>query len=84
MNDAKLNELRLILRDLSWLLGRQQEIILSQVSVIGAIRMTLENDPAVSKKYAANLQSLKGNAHRKPDQAAMNLASGLLHRMKEW
>ena len=84
MDDAKLNELRLILRDLSWLLGQQQEIILSQTAVIGAIRMTLESDPALSKKYAANLQSLKGNEHKKPDQAAMNLAAGLLHRMQQW
>jgi hypothetical protein len=84
MEDSKLNELRSILRDLSWLLGQQQEIILSQTAVIGAIRLTLESDPALSKTYAANLQSLKGGAHGKPDQAATALASGLLHRMTQW
>jgi hypothetical protein len=84
MDEMKLNELRSILRDLSWLLGQQQEIILSQTAVIGAIRMTLECDPALSKKYAANLQSLKDGAHGKPDQAATALASGLLERMMQW
>ena len=84
MDDAKVNELRAILRDLSWLIGQQQEIILSLTSVAGAIRMTLEGDPALSEKYAANLQSLKPGAHKKPDQGAMNLASGLLHRMTQW
>ena len=84
MDDTKLNELRSILRDLSWLIGQQQEIILGQTSVIGALRMTLGNDPALSKKYAANLQSLKDGAHGRPDQAAMALASGLLHRMTQW
>ncbi|MGC1361815.1 MAG: hypothetical protein WA419_07640 [Silvibacterium sp.] len=84
MDDTKLDELRSILRDLSWLIGQQQEIILAQTSVIGAIRITLQNDPDLSKKYAANLQSLKDGAHGKPDLAAMSLASGLLDRMTQW
>jgi hypothetical protein len=84
MDDTQLNDLRRILRDLSWLLGQQQEIILAQASVAGAIRMTLQSDPVLSEKYEANLRSLKDPARKKPDQAAMSLVSGLLHRMKEW
>lgn len=84
MDDSKVNDLRSILRDLSWLLGQQQEIILSQAVVSGAIRMTLEGDPALSKKYEANLQSLKGSGRAKPDQAAMGLTATLLQRMKSW
>ena len=84
MDETKHDELRSILHDLSWLLGQQQEIILSQTAVIGAVRMTLEEDPVLSKKYAANSQSLKGSARGKPDQGAAALVSGLLHRMTQW
>lgn len=84
MEPQKLNELRSILRDLSWLIGQQQEIILGQASVIGALRLTVGNDPDLSGKYAANLQSLKDGAHGKPDQAAMSMAVGLMHRMTQW
>lgn len=84
MDETKLNELRSILRDLSWLIGQQQEIILSQTAVIGAIRTTLENDPDLSKTYAANLQSLRGGVHGKPDQTGTAMAAGLLHRMTQW
>ena len=84
MDDAKLNELRPILRDLSWLLGQQQEIILAQANVIGALRLTVEGDPGLSKTYAANLQSLKDGAHGKPDQAAKGMVVGLLYRLNQW
>ena len=84
MEPQKLNELRSILRDLSWLIGQQQEIILGQASVIGALRLTVGNDPALSEKYTANLQSLKDGAHGTPDRAAMGMVVGLMHRMTQW
>jgi hypothetical protein len=86
MDESKVDELRRILRDLAWLVGQQQEIILSQTAVIGAVRMTLEGNPDLAKKYAANLQSLKDAAHKRQnlDQAAVNMASDLLRRMQQW
>ena len=84
MDDSKLDELRLIHRDLARFLGEQHEIILSHALVISAIRQTLQGDPALSAKYEANLQSLKAAGHARPNPMQAGLVHKFLNQLKNW
>jgi hypothetical protein len=84
MDDVKIQELRVLHNDLARLLSQQHEVILSTANVVGAIRQTLEGDPALSKKYAANLESLKLNAQLQPNPMQAGVLQGLLRRLREW
>jgi hypothetical protein len=83
MDDAKVDQLRFIHRELARFLGEQREVILSQAIVIGALRKTLENDPVLSGKYAVHYQALKAAEHDQPNPQA-GLVSGFLRLLADW
>jgi predicted ThiF/HesA family dinucleotide-utilizing enzyme len=84
MDESKIDELRLIHRDLARLLGEQHEVILSQRLVIVALQRTVEGDPALSKKYVACLQALKSDPSARPNPMQAGFVQKLLDRLKNW
>ena len=86
MDDLKVQELRILHRDLARFLGEQYKSVEGMSVIVAALRKTMEGDPNLVAKYRANLQSLKdaASAKKAPQSSAENAASGFLNRLSSW
>jgi hypothetical protein len=84
MDDSKLEELRLIHRELVAYLKKQHETMSNSILAISAIRGALESNPDLRKAYSASHRALTedGTFHPTPDYE--NTLQKLLERLAEW
>jgi hypothetical protein len=94
MDDSKIEELRVIHRDLAKYLEQQSETILTLRKVVAAIQQTLDNDSApqgggsdLSKHYKAHLASLTPTASPRPNLTevlSQEEVNSLVKKLTEW
>ena len=84
MDEAKVQKLQLIHRELARYLREQHEVINNQTLVIAAIRKTVEVDSVLGARYKENLQSLKADATIQPNPMQAGVLGKLLDDLANW
>jgi hypothetical protein len=84
MDDAKMEELRLIHRDLATYLKRQHEATNNSILAVAAIRGALASNPDLQKAYKASLRDLTKDGTFQANQDHENTLQNLLKRLAEW
>jgi len=84
MDDSRLNELRLLHRDLAAHLKEQHQVINNNTIAIAAIRKVLETRPDLQKSYKESLRDLKDDATIQPTPSYTHVFERLLKRLSEW
>ena len=79
MDESKLEELRIIHHELAVFLRQSHQELNGVALVVGALRKTLEDDPAFASKYKKNLQDLQAQESKK-----RRIGSGFLLRLQNW
>ncbi len=91
MDDSKVNELRIIHKELAQYLVEQSEIILILRKVVAAIQQTLDNDSAaqgghsaLSKAYKENFAAQASSVSPQPNPLAAVTLNSLVNKLNEW
>ena len=84
MEDSKLNELRLIHKDLATYLKNQHEVMSNSILAISAIRTALESNPDLQKAYWASHRALSEDGTFQASQDYENTRQRLLKRLADW
>jgi hypothetical protein len=84
MDDSKLEELRLIHRDLAKYLKKQHEAVSNGLLTMAALRMTLDSDPVFRKSYKTNLRALLEDGTFQASPTSENTLQTLLKRLADW
>ena len=83
MDAPKINELRILHRDLAAYLEKQHEVLNNCIVAVAAIRGALATDPALQEAYKASLEEVKVGIFL-VDQGYENTHQTILKKLKDW
>jgi hypothetical protein len=83
MEQAKIDELKIIHRDLAELLEKQHEFVLEVAPIVRAICQTLEGEASLGGKYKAHHQRLIKSSLDQTNREAVHVQQ-VLKRLKDW
>lgn len=84
MDAPKINELRLLHKDLATYLEKQHKILNNSLLAVAALRMTVDTDPTLRKLYWTNLRDIAKGGIFLTDRDYANTLESLLKKLKDW
>ena len=84
MDESKIAELRLILKELAAYLKKQHKATNGCILAVAAIREVLRQNPSLQKSYKENLRDLKASGSAQAHQVHEQTLVALLTKLGDW
>jgi hypothetical protein len=84
MNDPKIEELRLLHKDLAAYLKQQHEAVSNCLLTVAALRKTVETRTDLHEAYKAKIRELSEDETFRASLSSSNTLENLLQRLEDW